>query len=311
MILLLVGLVPMLVAAATVLSIVSIARFHRNRDRRRSPLTTEMLRQPAQSLRAGLDELNDDISMYLAMALMFPFLVSTMFFADIWLRGVTLSEGRWVMYPVMGLVATVYFSMKTVSLGTQKRKFLQAIDAELVVAQELEVLRALGCRIFHDLQCGEFNIDHVVIGKGGVFAVETKSRLKPEKGGGKEAASVRYDGKVLHFPGWVEAKPLQQAERQARWLEQKLGKATGEPVKVRGVLALPGWFVTLQARGDVSVINPKKPDWMAKPMGESRLDDAQVQRIAYQLEQMSIVEPASKQMALRQSGPAGNRSPSV
>jgi hypothetical protein len=211
-ILLLVGLVPMLVAAATVLSIVSIARFHRNRDRRRSPLTTEMLRQPAQSLRAGLDELNDDISMYLAMALMFPFLVSTMFFADIWLRGVTLSEGRWVMYPVMGLVATVYFSMKTVSLGTQKRKFLQAIDVELVVAQEL---------------------------------------------------------------------------------------------------ALPGWFVTLQSRGDVSVINPKKPDWMAKPMGESRLDEAQVQRIAYQLEQMSIVEPASKQMALRQSGPAGNRSPSV
>ena len=96
---------------------------------------------------------------------------------------------------------------------------------------------------------------------------------------------------------------------QARWLEQKLGKATGETVKVRGVLALPGWFVTNQARGSVAVMNPRKPDWMARPMGDSRLDDAQVQRIAYQLEQMSIVEPASKQMALRKSGLAGNRGP--
>ena len=93
--------------------------------------------------------------------------------------------------------------------------------------------------------------------------------------------------------------------------KRKFLQAIDVELGVAQELALPGWFVTLQSRGDVSVINPKKPDWMAKPMGESRLDEAQVQRIAYQLEQMSIVEPASKQMALRQSGPAGNRSPSV
>ena len=52
---------------------------------------------------------------------------------------------------------------------------------------------------------------------------------------------------------------------QARWLERKLGKATGEAVKVRGALALPGWFVTNQARGSVAAMNPRKPDWMARP----------------------------------------------
>ena len=43
---------------------------------------------------------------------------------------------------------------------------------------------------------------------------------------------------------------------QARWLEQQLGKATGATVTVRGVLALPGWFVANQTRGNVAVMNP-------------------------------------------------------
>lgn len=47
-------------------------------------------------------------------------------------------------------------------------------------------------------------------------------------------------------------------------------------------------------------MNPRKPDWMARPMGDSRLDDAHLQRIPYQLEQMSIVEPASKQVGAAQ-----------
>ena len=51
----------------------------------------------SQSLRARLDGLSEDISLYLAMALMFPFMVSTMYFADMWARGVTLAESRWLM----------------------------------------------------------------------------------------------------------------------------------------------------------------------------------------------------------------------
>lgn len=288
-------MVPMVVSVTAILTILYTARWYRSRDRRRSPLTTEMLRQPAQSLREQLDQLSEDTSLYVAMAMLFPFMASTMYFADMWARDLTLATSQWLIYPMTGIGGTIYFGVMTVKRGSKRRRILQAVDAELVVAQELEVLRSLGCRIFHDLQCGEFNIDHVVVGRGGVFAVETKSRLKPERGGGKEAVSVHYDGKVLHFPGWSETKPLQQAERQARWLEQKLGKATGETVKVRGVLALPGWFVINQVRGSVAVMNPRKPDWMARPIGDSRLDETQVQRIAYQLEQMSIVEPSSKQ----------------
>lgn len=289
--------VPLIVSLSIMAGMIFGRNILRSRDRRRSPLTTDMLRQPAQGLRVQLDMLNDDIGGYIALAMLFPFVASTMYFADMWDRQLTLEGSRWLFYSVLGVAGTAVLMTLAIKQGMRRRKILQAVDAELVVAQELEVLRAAGCRLFHDLQCGEFNIDHVVVGRGGVYAVETKSRMKLAKGGGKEAVSVRYDGKALHFPGWTEVKPLQQAERQARWLAQKLSKATGEAVSVRGVLALPGWFVDRQARGDVVVINPKKPDWMTKPMGGNGLDDAQVQRIAYQLEQLSVVEPQSKRPA--------------
>ena len=47
---------------------------------------------------------------------------------------------------------------------------------ELVVAEQLEELRATGFRCFHDIVRDGFNIDHVVVGPPGVFVIETKFR---------------------------------------------------------------------------------------------------------------------------------------
>ncbi len=54
------------------------------------------------------------------------------------------------------------------------RRLRQAIRAEQASAQELAASLAGDNRIIHDLQAGNFNIDHVVITPAGVFAVETK-----------------------------------------------------------------------------------------------------------------------------------------
>ena len=52
-------------------------------------------------------------------------------------------------------------------------------DGERVVAEHLQQLVGAGWRVFHDIQGDGFNIDHVVIGAGGISAVETKTRSKP------------------------------------------------------------------------------------------------------------------------------------
>ena len=86
-----------------------------------------------------------------------------------------------------------------------------------------------GYYVFHDVNLdvttNKFNVDHVVLGKSGVFAVETKGRTKPVKGDAKVNANVKYDGTQLNFPNWVEAEPVEQAKRQANTLQKWLSSS--------------------------------------------------------------------------------------
>ena len=88
-----------------------------------------------------------------------------------------------------------------------------------------------------------------------------------------------YDGHTLRFAGGrAHGGDLEQARRQASSLADELSKATGEPVAVRPVLALPGWFVERTGRGDdVIVVSAKalkclmreKPCWIRQPSNAS------------------------------------------
>mgnify|MGYP000447730379 CR=1 FL=1 len=48
--------------------------------------------------------------------------------------------------------------------------------ANIFVAEALAPLTVDGCRIFHDVPAAAFNLDHVIVGPTGVFALETKTR---------------------------------------------------------------------------------------------------------------------------------------
>jgi hypothetical protein len=134
------------------------------------------------------------------------------------------------------------------------RNLSLGLDAEIAVGQELNYLMRDGYWVFHDFPAEDFNIDHVVIGKNGVFAVETKGRAKVDNIGKNEVVS---DGKTLKFPSWLEAKPLEQSRAQSAWLQNWLTRELGEKVEVYAVLALPGWYIENRGKSDVSVINGK------------------------------------------------------
>lgn len=62
--------------------------------------------------------------------------------------------------------------------GPFKRDFeswSQGAEGEEVVGQALEGLAADGWLAIHDVSFGGANIDHIVVGPGGLFTVETKS----------------------------------------------------------------------------------------------------------------------------------------
>ena len=118
-----------------------------------------------------------------------------------------------------------------------------------MVGEELNQLMASGFRVFHDLPFDGFNIDHVLVGPPGVFAVETKTRRKPADIKGLERAQVFSDGERLRFPkDKYDSKAIPQARRNAETLAKWLTSATGQRVTVSAILTLPGWMVRRAGR---------------------------------------------------------------
>lgn len=150
--------------------------------------------------------------------------------------------------------------------------------------RKLNLQARFGFHIFHDVPAREFNIDHVIVGPTGVFAVETKGRAKRTQKGGWE---VEYDDRGLAFAGAAPTdEPIVQASRQAKWLKDWLSSAIGESIAVQPVLVLPGWFIKRTSKPGVPVLASKDLENYFKNCRVERELPAQViERVRHQLDQ--------------------------
>ena len=253
---------------------------------RKNPLTSDLLRGPGETLREKIDEMTLDIVGNLSFLLFWPVLIyamalSTQVFSK------APSSAMIGIYVAIAVLLPIYLLVRVSKVISRRKKFRLGLDAEIATGQELNHLMREGFWVFHDFPAGKFNIDHIVIGATGVFAVETKGRSKPIKDNGSTEREVIYDGLTLKFPGWEEQKPLDQAIRQAQWLHDWLSKAVGEAVSVQPVLALPGWFIKsqLKQRG-IPIINGKNcTAYFKKPGNGKLLTETLINRIVFSVEQ--------------------------
>ena len=258
----LIGLAPMLALVAIILW----KKRQLDSNDRRDPILTELRVLPAHSLRERLEKINET------------------------------RMDKLVYVIIAGLLTALFISSRRIDMSTHAWDWLDSFFVLVAMAIAVYFGRQMAGdnRIIHDIQCGDFNIDHVVVTPAGVFAVETKSRLKPPAGNG--TPKVKYDGKTLDFGAWKESKPIEQAERQARWLANYLRKETGEPLAVTAILALPGWWIDRTARITptmVQVINPKNSRWLLLPEKKAPvLDSPAIQRAANSVEKLAQAKSA-------------------
>lgn len=260
----------------------------RRRNSRRDPVNIKVLRGAGEGIRERLAEQNEALD----LAFVCLYLLGPMFYVA-WSQRWMLDRGfTWDGYVPTSLdfilaatvIVSVVFGYRYMARQLDAvRKYRQGLAAELATAQCLSQVMSEGGLVFHDFPGDGFNIDHIVIGQSVVFAVETKSRLKPAKGG-KESARVLYDGNVLVFPDHTETRPLEQARAQAEWLSRFLASGVGEPVRVIPYLALPGWYVeTKVPRPAVLVGNPRNPMFMVRDGFGPALGETLKRRIAHVL----------------------------
>ncbi len=220
---------------------------------KKSPLKDKPLRYVGQSLDEQIDKLiNDDAVMYILLCLFIIYWAGYEWWR--YFKHPPPSPKFATIFAILVIIFSVYKVRKIV----KKVKILKlGRDGERAVGQYLDNLRENGHRIFHDIIGRNFNIDHVIISKKGIYVIETKTYSKPEKGNSK----IYFDGKKLKVDALGElTKPIIQVKTSADWLKNILQETTGKIFTVKPVILFPGWFVESTKEGKKSniwVLNPK------------------------------------------------------
>lgn len=255
----------------------------------RPPVEFKLLRGPGETLRRRVEKAGEDFVIKVAALAVAP-PVAAYFVIVVCARLspktplINLLAGAAVLVAGIALVARLILRWEG-----RRRDDLLGYLGERAVAEELQPLATEGYRIFHDLPVKEgdrtFNLDHVVVGPTGLFAVETKTRRKGRARPGLKDYEVTYDGKQLIWPWTEDTFGLDQADAVARWLTQWIHRLTGFSVTARPILALPGWFVVNRVYGPILVSNHKNLPSFIRGRGERILSDEQIDLIARQLDQ--------------------------
>jgi len=282
-------LIPIAIFFASICVPVCLALWVRyQRKGRRTPLTVQLLRSPGESLSRQLEEISEELDFHFAFFTLMPLLCFSSYLSMRYLGNQKVS---WVASMIPYAAFMIYFSFKFSTLMKKRNSLRLGLDCERAVGQELNQLMLDGYRVYHDFPAENFNIDHIVIGANGVFAVETKGRAKPVKGDVK----ITYDGQGLQFPTHYEREPFEQAKRQADWFAKWLTSAVGAEVAVKPVLVFPGWYIERKKPG-LLIYNGKSPRPVYINAGSPVLSAEMIQRIAHQVEQRCRdVEPVAYQ----------------
>ena len=150
-----------------------------------------------------------------------------------------------------------------------------AARSSVALAGALGRLALQGHRVFHDVPCGELTVDHVVMGKLGVFAITLVARRT-----GKLGNVARINGRSIEFQdGHALLDTLALAERGARALTDTTAKGLSHRIHVLPVVAVPGWEIApAQGQaGEVFLINEKSAVMLlrsAKPSDQLLDQDA-------------------------------------
>lgn len=197
------------------------------------------------------------------------------------------STGLVVTVVVFAFVMLLCIAWLAARLQRRQNEYL-GFFGERFVADCLEPLKANGWYIFHDVQCdgatGKFNLDHVAVGPGGIWVVETKTWRKGGARPGRKDYEVTFDGSKIVCPWGDETNAIKQAGDNSEWLQNFLKTRLGKTYDVSAVLAFPGYLVSESKLGAVRLANPKNLPAVLAGRGNNSLNVVDIHLVRRQLD---------------------------
>jgi Nuclease-related domain len=137
----------------------------------------------------------------------------------------------WLIFAIIFTVLSAVWFWRLFPIA---RRFNRGERGERHVADVLEELRSDGYRPIHDIVGDGFNVDHVLVGPGGIFAIETKYRS------GKGQITFRDTEGVFVGDRLEEKDCLKQARANARDIRQLIQENCGSREWVTPIVVFVG-----------------------------------------------------------------------
>lgn len=210
-----------------------------------------IMHEAAQRFRDELDRLSTSQSIYLGGALVFAML----FVAAYVLQAQQLFVGYpdWQLYLQLGfLLLTVGFAFYQLSNIVVARRQVQFLrDANIAIGHQLHQISSGITRVFHDVETSAGVVDHVVVGQSGLYAINVVAKRA------RRDNSVRLQENSLQFSNCKTEHSIVDIAARTRRLEKEFHRLLGHNVRVRSVIAVPGWDIGEQAGEHHLLVNER------------------------------------------------------
>lgn len=210
-----------------------------------------IMRESAQRFRDELERLSRSQSIYLSGALVFLVL----FVAAYILQAQHLFAGypAWQLWLQIGFLAfaamLAAWRLGRTIFAHRQIKFVR--DANVAVGHQLQNIATGANRVFHDVETSAGIVDHVLVGQTGIYAVNVVARR-----GGKKGSAV-LNGSDLTFTNSDETRAVVDVTASTARLEKEISRLLGHKIRVRSVIAVPGWDIGEQASENHLLVNER------------------------------------------------------
>jgi hypothetical protein len=210
-----------------------------------------IMHEAAQRFRDEFERLSAAQSTYLSAGLVFVVL----FVAAYALNAERLYSG----YPVWQLnlfltvlafgAALALFRLARTFITRRQVRFLR--DANIAIGHQLQRIATGFGRVYHDIETSAGIIDHIIVGQNGVYAINVFAQ-RPVKNG-----SAELENNNLVFSPSGKPQSIVQTGKRTAALERDFRRLLDHRVRVRSVIAVPGWHIHEQSSDEHLLVNDR------------------------------------------------------
>jgi hypothetical protein len=221
--------------------------------RRRNPFAEHILHEPGHRVRQNLQNLDRRYFLFLSGLLVYVLLLVVAFALQSKPLPFNASPWVWLALSVVAGVASLFLPFQVVRLKRARSRLAFRRTANIAVGHALQRIASRGYNIYHDVRVGSHVIDNVVIGAKGAYAVNVFVLGNHRKRSG----TARLNDSNLVFGKAKTSAPVGVSVNRVGGLSKELSKVIGHPIRVRSVIAVPGWNVAATDTDKHLLVNEK------------------------------------------------------